>query len=98
MIRHRFSLLQMEKVREKAFILQLEKGERKKKKRKEKEKEQGKRKRKNIMCRFLEKEAVTTLEILSRVFLFYFEKISVFWDVSVNTDRNSTFGRHEACA
>ena len=42
---HRFSLLQMEKVREKAFILQLEKGkrkskkERKKKKRKEKEKE-----------------------------------------------------------
>ena len=42
---HRFSLKQMEKVREKAFILQLEKGkrkskkERKKKKRKEKEKE-----------------------------------------------------------
>ena len=42
---HRFSLLQMEKVREKAFTLQLEKGkrkckkERKKKKRKEKEKE-----------------------------------------------------------
>ena len=42
---HRFSLLQMEKVREKASVLQLEKGkrkskkERKKKKRKEKEKE-----------------------------------------------------------
>ena len=42
---HRFSLLQMEKVRENAIILQFEKGkrkskkERKKKKRKEKEKE-----------------------------------------------------------
>ena len=29
MIRHRFRLLQMEKVREKALILQLEKGKRK---------------------------------------------------------------------
>ena len=43
---HRFRLLQMEKVREKAFILQLEKGKRKRKKerkkKKRKEKEKGK--------------------------------------------------------
>ena len=43
--------------------------------------------------------SVATSEILSRVFLFHFEKISghfslfkVFWDVLVNTGRNSTFG------
>ena len=35
---HRFSLLQMEKVREKAFILQLEKGKRKSKKERKKKK------------------------------------------------------------
>ena len=42
---------------------------------------------------------MTTPEILFRVFLFYFEKISshfglfqVFRDVSVNTGRNSRFG------
>ena len=41
---------------------------------------------------------VETLEILSRVFLFHFEKFSghfslfrVFWEVSVNTSRNSRF-------
>ena len=43
--------------------------------------------------------AVATPGILSRVFLFHFEKISghfglfwLFWDVSVNTGRNSRFG------
>ena len=48
---------------------------------------------------------MTTPGILSRVFLFYFEKISdhfsifrVFWDISVNTGRNSKFGRYEVCA
>ena len=44
-------------------------------------------------------DAVVTPGILSRVFLFHFEKISshydlfrVFRDVSVNTSRNSRFG------
>ena len=48
---------------------------------------------------------VVTPRILSRVFLFHFEKISshfgLFWvfrDVSVNTGRNSRFGRHEVYA
>ena len=48
---------------------------------------------------------MATPGILSRVFLFYFEKISghfslfqVFWDVSVNTGQNSKFGRYEVCA
>ena len=48
---------------------------------------------------------VATPEILSRVFLFHFEKFSnhfslfrVFRDVSVNTGRNSRFGRHEVRA
>ena len=43
--------------------------------------------------------------ILSRVFLFHFEKISghfclfrVFRDISVNTGQNSRFGQHEVCA
>ena len=59
-------------------------------------------------CEYNEKEGVKTVAtpgILSRVFLFYFEKISghfslfrVFWDVSVNTGRNSKFGRYEVCA
>ena len=46
-----------------------------------------------------------TSGILSRVFLFYFEKIlgyfslfRVFHDVSVNTDRNLRFGQYEVCA
>ena len=50
-------------------------------------------------------QPVETPGILSRVFLFHFEKISnhfslfrVFQDVSVNTSRNSRFGRHEVCA
>ena len=50
-------------------------------------------------------QPVETPGILSRVFLFYFEKIynhfslfRVFQDVSVNTSRNSRFGRHEVCA
>ena len=49
--------------------------------------------------------AVATPGILSRVFLFHFEKISghfnlfqVFRDVSVNIGRNSRFDRHEVCA
>ena len=49
-------------------------------------------------------EPVATPGILSRVFLFHFEKISghfslfrVFRDVSVNTGRNSRFARHEVC-
>ena len=49
--------------------------------------------------------AMATLRILSRVFLFHFEKISghfglfrVFRDVSVNTGRNSRFGQHEVYA
>ena len=45
---------------------------------------------------------MATLEILSRVFLFHFEKITshfgLFRDVSVNTGRNSKFGQHEVCA
>ena len=48
---------------------------------------------------------VATPGILSRVFLFHFEKISdhfslfsMFWVVSVNTGQNSRFGRHEICA
>ena len=43
--------------------------------------------------------SVATSGILSRVFLFHFEKIfshfdlfRMFWDVSVNTGRNSRFG------
>ena len=43
--------------------------------------------------------------ILSKVFLFHFEKISghfglfrVFQDISVNTGQNSRFGQHEICA
>ena len=49
--------------------------------------------------------AVATLGILSKVFLFHFEKIlghfglfRVFRDVLINTGRNSKFGRHEVCA
>ena len=42
MIRHRFRLLQMEKVREKAFILQLEKGKRKGKRKREKKTKKNK--------------------------------------------------------
>ena len=49
MIRHRFRLPQMEKVREKAFILQLEKGKskgkRKRKKKKKKKKQEKRRER-----------------------------------------------------
>ena len=48
---------------------------------------------------------MATLGILSRVFLFYFEKISghfgLFWafqDVLINIGRNSRFGQHEVCA
>ena len=48
---------------------------------------------------------VATLGILSRVFLFHFEKISshfslfqVFWDVSINISWNSRFDRYEVCA
>ena len=48
---------------------------------------------------------VATPGILSRVFLFYFEKISshfslfqVFLDVSINISWNSRFDRHEVCA
>ena len=48
------------------------------------------------------KWAVATLGILSKVFLFLFEKISdnfsIFRDVLVNTGRNSKFGQHEVCA
>ena len=48
------------------------------------------------------KWAVVTLGILSKVFLFLFEKISdnfsIFRDVLVNTGRNSKFGQHEVCA
>ena len=58
-----------------------------------------------LQIRNLWNEAVATLEILSKVFLFHFEKISrhfslfrVFQNVSVNTGRNSRFGRHEVCA
>ena len=40
---HRFSLKQMEKVREKAFILQLEKGKRKSKKKRKKKKRKERR-------------------------------------------------------
>ena len=45
---------------------------------------------------------MATQGILSRVFLFHFEKISgnfsLFRDISVNTDQNSRFGWHEVCA
>ena len=45
---------------------------------------------------------MATLGILSRVFLFHFEKISghfgLFQDVSVNISWNSKFDRHEVCA
>ena len=48
---------------------------------------------------------MATPGILSKVFLFYFEKISgyfglfrVFQDISVNTVRNLRFGWHEVCA
>ena len=50
-------------------------------------------------------DAVAATKIFSRVFLFHFEKIlghfslfRVFQDVSVNTDWNSRFSRHEVCA
>ena len=50
-------------------------------------------------------QSVATLEILSREFLFHFEKISghfglfrMFRDISVNTGRNSRFGQYEVCA
>ena len=50
-------------------------------------------------------KSVAAPEILSRVFLFHFEKFlgyfSLFWvfrDVSVNNGRNSRFGQHEVCA
>ena len=55
-----------------------------------------------LLCHFL---VVATLGILSRVFLFHFEKFlghfSLFWvfrDVLINTGRNSRFGRYVVCA
>ena len=45
---------------------------------------------------------VAILRILSRVFQFYFEKISgyfgLFRNVLINTDQNSRFDQHEICA
>ena len=47
-------------------------------------------------------QSVATPGILSKVFLFHFEKISsnfnLFRNVSINTGRNSRFGQHEVCA
>ena len=55
-----------------------------------------------LLCHFL---AVATPGILSRVFLFHFEKnlghfglFRVFRDVLINTGKNLRFGRYEVCA
>ena len=63
-------------------------------------------KRENIKSfKLITNKAVAILGILSRVFLFHFEKISghfglfrVFRDVSVKTGRNSRFDQHKICA